>query len=309
MLNLSNNLYYQLPELYRKEDSRLGLPLQRYLSILGSGMDYAGDKIWLYTNVFDLDKCPVELLPLFAEMMGLPFPYSMPEHAQRRFLKALPFIYRMKGTEQTFKYLAREIFGAETKTDAFRQQYTEGMLPAEWRKIFVRVETIDQPSLQEKITNFNRLSEYIRPANRNLITELSLVMLDQYDTNRWKEEELQYLITYILIDLEDYVWDKVFFDLSTLLVSDTEDGYNNTSEIYDLFIPSVFDTESIGAPVASYEMESIFVSVETEAFTLVTNELLAQSTGINSKPVAKLVTGAGINHFIIGHFGLPTTNH
>lgn len=186
MLNLGDKLYEMLPEIYKQSDSEatpIPYPLQRFFKVLGGGFDFLEEKITEYSNILDVDNCPKEYLLSLAGLLGFEFPYSMDEATQRKFIRILPTLYRLKGTSTSFEYLAHEIFGKSAVISSYNATYTEGMLPEEWRKIFVKVE-LDGESLYlaGKEENFRKFVEILRPVNSIIITDLSLFYLDSYNT-------------------------------------------------------------------------------------------------------------------------------
>lgn len=109
-------LYNRLPHVYRTLDSNRGEPLKRFLEILvEGGFKPLEDKIERFTDLFNPDKCPVEYLPLLSSLLGFEFPYDMPEEVQRRIIKVISKIYRIKGTATAIEYMINEITNFPTK--------------------------------------------------------------------------------------------------------------------------------------------------------------------------------------------------
>lgn len=190
-MDIKNFLYDRLPELYRNYDANQAspYPLKRYLDILTEGgLAELLKYIEALRSIQNIDECPKEFLPLIAQQYGLEFPYDMDENTQRKFIKVLPKLYANKGTEESFKYLAREIFGEATNLKANMSQKPEGITEEEWeslkdwQKLLVYLE-IDGETLKldNKHINFLKFCELIRPVNTVVIPYLALFYKDAYD--------------------------------------------------------------------------------------------------------------------------------
>lgn len=201
-LNLKSSLYEKLPTIYRDCDNVVSqsnpYPLKRYLEVLGGGFDELERYLQDFNNLRDVDKCPKDLLPNFAKMYGLDFPYDMDEQTQRKFLKVLPILYTKKGTEDAFKFLAREIFGEGTNLKATMAQKPPDTTEEDWRKsgdwnkIFVYLETNGEGfMLANKEHNFKKFSEIIRPVNTRVIPHLALFYQDIYLRDKLCNDTLQ----------------------------------------------------------------------------------------------------------------------
>lgn len=191
-MDLKDFLYERLPELYRREDAKISpspYPLKRFLEVLTEGgfqqlLNYIED----FRRVQNIDECPKELLPLVAQQYGLEFPYDMDEASQRKFIKVLPTLYANKGTEEAFKYLAREIFGQGTNLNTQMAQKPEDMTQEEWeelgdwQKLLVYLEVDGETlKLDNKHLNFIKFCEIIRPVNTTVIPYLAVFYKDFYD--------------------------------------------------------------------------------------------------------------------------------
>src|SRR5690606_32940481 len=105
--------------------------------------------------IHDIDNIDSKYLPLIAKTLGLDFPYIVDENTQRKFLKIVPVLYKLKGTESSFNYLAREIFSTKSKITTTVPQYKEGIPKEELRKIYLNIEVDGAlPDLQRKEENF-----------------------------------------------------------------------------------------------------------------------------------------------------------
>lgn len=189
-VNLRDRLYYNLPDLYLREDPKYGYALQKVLSVLGVGFNELEAYIRDLTYAYDLDKCPAKFLPLIAQFYGVEFPYSFDEATQRKFLKVIPKLYEYKGTDKAFKYLAREIFGQATVTEAWTptkdpsMSFEDWKNSEEWKKLFVSAEVDGETyRLDDKANQFIKFSEILRPVNTILIPRIKFFYRDSYTDN------------------------------------------------------------------------------------------------------------------------------
>jgi phage tail-like protein len=108
-------LYSRLPQIYRVKDDENGKPLYRLLRILcEGGFSPVQDDIEKFPDLINPDKCPDELLPLIAAILGFDFPYDMPVDVQRKYLKVAPRVYAKKGTQDAIQFMIQEMMGFPT---------------------------------------------------------------------------------------------------------------------------------------------------------------------------------------------------
>lgn len=109
-------LYSRLPLIYRVEDEKLDYPLKRFLSILvEGGFSKVEEDIENFGDLFNPDRCPKEFLPLLADILGFEFPFDVSEKVQRRLIKAMSKVYKIKGTKQSLRFLINEVTGYDSK--------------------------------------------------------------------------------------------------------------------------------------------------------------------------------------------------
>lgn len=272
-MDIKDFLYDRLPELYRKYDAEQAspYPLKRYLDILTEGglaelLKYIED----LRKIQNIDECPKEFLPLIAQQYGLDFPYDMDETSQRKFIKVLPKLYANKGTEEAFKYLAREIFGEATNLKANMAQKPEEMADEEWQKLndwqklLVYLEIDGETlKLENKHINFLKFCEIIRPVNTVVIPYLALFYKDQYERlNRAND-----------IDSHDFITER-----------NADKVTNKTQDSYDLikFIESWKDVYS-KSPRTSNRLNH----------SLLTNNFTLNTVGITDVHIDTLKEFAG----------------
>jgi hypothetical protein len=258
-----------------------------------------------------LDKCPKELLEYMAYFLGVEFPFAMDEATQRKFLKVMPSLYKIKGMEDSFNYLAREIFGSTSGVETTKQVYEEGMPPEEWRKIFVKVYVDgEQGGLNLKIDQFDKFIDYIRPVNRYIITQIISTFMDSYDTkNRAADDYFKDMTIFVDTMLDTLVLNVNEAVLERLIELFEETRYNNYSEAYTLDKATVTDTEAAGAVLELFSSEKITVNVETETVNAST-EASMTSKGINVVYPAKFSNvNAKTNSMRYSHIDLGTVNY
>ena len=230
-MDFSKMLYEKLPEIYRREDANmlpLPYPLKRFLKVLGAGFDEVQKYIEDFRNVQNVDTCPKELLPLLAQQFGLDFPYDMDEASQRKFIKVLPVLYSNKGTEDAFKFLAREIFGESTNLNISKAEKPEDMPQEEWeklgdwQKLLVYLEVNGETlKLDNKHLNFIKFCEIIRPVNTTVIPYLAMFYEDYFDRiNNVRDNYNGDFISEVIQDvrLQNILDEEVAFKVSELVL-------------------------------------------------------------------------------------------
>lgn len=117
-IDFGNYLYNRLPELYRREDAKDGIDfaLKRYLDVLDKGglQLLFGELLTLY-DLFDVDTCPKEVLPLISRLLGYNFIDEVDEFMQRKIVSNLVEIYKRKGTKSVIDFITREFTHFDTK--------------------------------------------------------------------------------------------------------------------------------------------------------------------------------------------------
>lgn len=247
--NFDEYLYNLLPSIYRKLDKEqkpYPEPLKRFLKILvEGGFNPLIQEIDKLANTMDMDTLESKYFPLITQSLGIEFPYNMTERELRKYLKIIPTLYRLKGTYDSFNYLAREIFNLRTKVETKKVEYEEGMPPEEWRKILINLEVDGTiPDLRKKEENFRKFIELIRPVNTIILLNLTLMYYDKYfrDAN-----------------VKDYG--------SKLTI------YENNFDLYNKLIEeSVFSSLTIKAESDNYNLDNVIIDyLGTKFFNLYTD--------------------------------------
>lgn len=242
-VNLRDNLYKNLPNIYHREDAKNGYALQKVLQVLGTGLNEIEQYINDLSNVYDIDKCPAQFLPLIAQYYGVEFPYSFDEATQRKFLKVIPKLYENKGTDTAFRYLAREIFGQATVTSTEvpvkppEMSMEEWIESGEWKKLFVTAEVDGETyRLDDKANQFIKFSEILRPVNTILIPHLVFFYKDDYDRGDKVIERFDWARVSCDDDLENAIKVKLDVDHFEVLKDIIHE------ETYD-FLAKAYDTD------------------------------------------------------------------
>jgi phage tail-like protein len=232
-------LYNLLPTIYRKEDANR-TDLQRFLQVNGVGLDFLKGKTEGYSNLFNLDYAPAELLPEIAKMMGFDYPYDMSEQEQRSLLKVLPTLYKIKGTKSVFNYLAQQIFGFDATASV--DWVSRGGLNGE-NLITLNVSADGEKTyLQTRIDRYSKYSEQFRPVNHKLFYDINLFYADTYDRQTKIVED--YDVEQIFIN-DDYDPYENFF-LNHLILGNTTYSFPQLQgDIYDRSKISETYTDSI----------------------------------------------------------------
>jgi phage tail-like protein len=262
----------RLPSVYQKEDvlqKPVPLPLKRFLDIADVGYNYMQDKIESIYNLYDIDKCPAEFLPLLASTVGFEFPYDMSEKERRAFLKALPTLYRNKGNKTLFKYLGRVIFGNDTSVDAVRYNPTVDH-PYNLIELVVTVDG-DIIDFDKQTLKYKAFAEKFRPVNHKLNVLLSMFYSEVYDSASINDDSSQ--------DLTLFVNDEDIYDTAQMVESDSYTIYLSETDSYtipniDTETSTTFETETDTYNTQVTETEDVSVMYETETDIFSSSNLL-----------------------------------
>lgn len=303
-VNLRDRLYYNLPNLYLREDSKNGYALQKVLSVLGVGFNELETYIRDLTYAYDLDKCPAKFLPYIAQFYGVEFPYSFDEATQRKFLKVIPKLYEYKGTDRAFKYLAREIFGQASVTEAWTptkdpsMSFEEWTNSEEWKKLFVSAEVDGETySLDDKANQFIRFSEILRPVNTILIPRIKFFYKDSYEDRN----SLAHLYEFDWVNCDDDTESAIkerldnidTFRLKEMLTED----YASRFTLYDTdqFLLNKSLLNSIDTLSTWHDIDKIIVAPEQEVTTNIKydSHKLDTINDVSHETVPRSTEGAG----------------
>lgn len=111
-------LYKRLPEVYREADSEQGVDytLKRYLNALDEGgIQTLFSEMFALYDLFDVYKCPSEVLPLLGKLLGYNYIEDVDEKTQRKIISNLAELYKRRGTKSVVKFISREFTGGDTK--------------------------------------------------------------------------------------------------------------------------------------------------------------------------------------------------
>ena len=106
----------KLPQIYREEDSKIGLPLKRYLeSLVEGGYKGAVEDIEGILTLFDPQHIPESLFPFLCESFGLEYFPDIDLTYQRKFLLNLGELIKRRGTFSSVHYMIRALTGLESE--------------------------------------------------------------------------------------------------------------------------------------------------------------------------------------------------
>ena len=112
------NLLYgkKLPQIYRDEDEKIGLPLRRYLeSLVEGGYKGAIEDIEKVLTLFDPMAIPDSLFPFLCQSFGLEYFPDIEVKYQRKFLYNLGELIKRRGTFSSVHFLIRSLTGLESE--------------------------------------------------------------------------------------------------------------------------------------------------------------------------------------------------
>lgn len=307
-------LYDSLPPIYRSEDLKIKPnpePLKRFLQILHEGgFKPLIESVESLRNLSDIDNARPEDLNLIVQSLGLEFPFNMTDSERRKYIKTIPSIYKLKGTEDSFNYLAREIFSTKTSINTRVAEYVEGMTPQEWRRIFIDIEVDGAlPDLKGKEENFRKFVEIIRPVNRILVINLMLMYYDEYKLSELARDEHLIDIVKVSGGIDSYlntILDTVVTEKLKLL--DGADIFNFSKLLDSITKTSVKETnqdsvKSVAKSSDTYTKDSMIIPITSDIREKVIVEGTAQTKINLAKPASKITTYNKLSRgFYLVHF-------
>lgn len=116
-IQFNDYLYNRLPEVYRREDSKIGVDfaLKRYLEAVDEGgiQTLFGELLSLY-DILEVETCPSNVLPLLSKMFGYNYIEEVDEATQRKIIANLIELYKRKGTKSVINFITREFTQFDT---------------------------------------------------------------------------------------------------------------------------------------------------------------------------------------------------
>jgi len=89
-----------LPPIYKAGDSEQpDKPLQMLMKSFGQVLDSIQDNINSFLDIWDIDTCPASFLPYISHELGWEMDRSYSQGTQRKILKLLVQLYKIKGTK------------------------------------------------------------------------------------------------------------------------------------------------------------------------------------------------------------------
>lgn len=116
-MNMGDYLYNLLPEVYRFEDAKptINFVLKRYLESLASGgFQPLFEELLKLCDLWDIEKCPTEILPLIGKLLGYEYIEEIDAEVQRKILANISELYKRKGTKAVITFISREFSKFDT---------------------------------------------------------------------------------------------------------------------------------------------------------------------------------------------------
>lgn len=113
-----------IPEIYREEDSKLGLPMYRYLqAITKGGYELEARDIDNLLNIIDPEKCPDRIFPTLYESFGFEYFPDVDIKYHRKFLMNFGELRKRRGTYSSIRFLVRVLTSMDVKQSYLRGEY------------------------------------------------------------------------------------------------------------------------------------------------------------------------------------------
>lgn len=143
---LVDYMYYRcLPKFYLEEDSKLGVPLYRYLQVLVyGGYAYNIESADKLIDLVNPETCPQEYLRILWESFGFSYYDGIGIEYYRKFLMNYGELVRRRGTYSGVRYMARALTGM----DVHLRYYRGELFGVYGRYIIVGVITKDEEDVE-----------------------------------------------------------------------------------------------------------------------------------------------------------------
>jgi phage tail-like protein len=128
-------LYNLLPDVYHWEDTEQDNQLQKYLEIVGLGINANKNYMDYKQKSIDLDYLDCNFLPKLAEQFCLPYEKAIGDEKMKTLLKTIVFCYKWKGTRKGLNAWLRALTGWTYKFLGYSEGYE--------KRIFM---TADEPA-------------------------------------------------------------------------------------------------------------------------------------------------------------------
>lgn len=140
-----NYLYNRLPAVYREEDSKIGLPLYRYLqSLCEGGYSKVIDDNNNFLTLIDPEKCPDSFFPYLYASFGLKYYNNIDIKYHRKFLSNVGALLKRRGTKTVVRYIVATLTGYEVDLFYERVYNGEGKCTGRILNINVHVQSVDE---------------------------------------------------------------------------------------------------------------------------------------------------------------------
>lgn len=155
------NLLYErkLPQVYRYEDSKIKLPLKRYLESLIEG-GYCGsiEDIEGMLSLIDPMTIPDEYFPYLCESFGLTYFPDIDISYQRKFLANIGEINKRRGTFSCVQFLIKVLTGLNCDLSYYEGEYNG----QEGNYLFIDLQATNMGELNSIDTSMAVIGDYIR---------------------------------------------------------------------------------------------------------------------------------------------------
>lgn len=119
-------LYNQLPQVYRAEDSTLGLSI--FCDLVGEFLDYSYSLTKMIRTLNNPGKVNPAYIPVLAQQLGWQLEQTLSTRSQRRVLQNAVNMYRLAGTKKGLDALIRYHSGFPSSSGVFEGQNTVARL-------------------------------------------------------------------------------------------------------------------------------------------------------------------------------------
>ncbi len=177
--SVGDTLIGTFPEIYQKRDTFF----HRYLSIFSSIFDDFQKEIVNYSDILDLDTCPVEMLIAYGSWMGIDLRGGfLPEEVMRTLVKEAYELNKMKGTRRAMERILEILLGEKailiehnTVRKLHKEQIAE-MLPGFEARGVYDVTVLVRGKLTEEMES--RIS-FVLNQFKPIRTRISIAQLDE----------------------------------------------------------------------------------------------------------------------------------
>lgn len=269
MYNFNEYLYKSLPLIYQKEDANIKptpYPLQRFINILSEGgFDEIIKYIDSFKNLSNIDLIDPKFLPLLAHDLGMDFKYKLDDPTKRKFLKIMPVLYALKGTDSSFNYIAREVFGESAKVAIQSVPNSKDL------NLGVSFDGDTGFDIDRRKLLYEEMLEIVRPVNTKLGYTYFIYYLEKYLREEITDNVVDKFLTKVLVEDIDVTNIRDVFGIETFKTIES-DIYNAVNRVDDGGRPfkvlrSILGgNDLIGSRSKGLALDKILTKTTTEEF-------------------------------------------